>query len=75
MGRSSRVDLRVAEAAFGLEQVLVAERDVFSGQVRVAGREQVLAVKAFLGADRCPVDLEPPEGRLAQVAAEGGVVA
>ncbi len=66
--------LEVAEAAFGFEQVLVAERDVFGGQVRIRGGEQVLAVEAFLGADRGPVDLQVAGGGLAQVAAEGAVV-
>ena len=39
--------LQVAEAAFGLEEVLVAQRDVLGGQVRVGGGEQVLAVQAL----------------------------
>ncbi len=40
--------LEVAEAAFGFEQVLVAERDVLGGQVGVGGGEQVFAVQALL---------------------------
>ncbi len=48
--------LEVAEAAFGFEQVLVAERDVFGGEVGVAGGEQVLAVQALLGRDLRAVD-------------------
>jgi hypothetical protein len=38
--------LQVAEGAFGLAQVLVAERDVVRGEVGVGGGEQVLAVEA-----------------------------
>jgi hypothetical protein len=36
-GRSSKVDFRPPEAAFGLEQVLVAQRDVLGRQVGVGG--------------------------------------
>jgi hypothetical protein len=45
-GRSSRVDLKVAEAAFGLQEVLVAEGDVFGADVRVGGGDEVLAVQS-----------------------------
>jgi hypothetical protein len=41
----------VAEASFGFEEVLVAERNIFCGQVRVGGRQQVLAVESFVGGD------------------------
>jgi hypothetical protein len=34
--------LEVPEPAFGFEEVLVAERHVFGGQVGVAGGQQVL---------------------------------
>ena len=54
--------LQVPEAAFGFEQVLVAQRDVLGGQVRVGGGEQVLAVEALLGGDLGPVDTSRPVG-------------
>ena len=56
--------LHVAETPFGLEQVLVAQRDVLGGQVGVGGGEQVLPVEAFLGGDLGPVDHEPARGPL-----------
>jgi hypothetical protein len=37
--------LQVAEGALGLQQVLVAKRDVLGAQVGVAGRQQELAVQ------------------------------
>ena len=67
--------LEVAEGAFGLEQLLVAERDVFGREARVAGGEQVLAVEALLGGDLLAVDQQPAGLGLAQVAGEGLVVA
>jgi hypothetical protein len=51
--------LQVAEGALGLAQVLVAERDVFGGEVGVGGGEQVLAVEARLGRDLASVDQQP----------------
>jgi hypothetical protein len=36
--------LQVAEATLGLEQVLVAQRDVLGAQVGIGGGEQVIAV-------------------------------
>ena len=66
----------VAEGALGLEQLLVAERDVLGGrQARVAGGEQVLAVEALLGGDLVAVDEQPAGLGLAQVAGERLVVA
>ena len=67
--------LEIAEAAFGFEQVLVAERDVFGGEVGVTGGEQVLAVQALLGLDLGAVDQQPSGRGLAQVAPERGVIA
>src|SRR5215210_7156399 len=67
--------LEVAERALGLEQVLVAERDVLRCDVGVGGREQELAVEALFGRDPGPVDPQPAGCCEAQVAAEGGVVA
>ncbi len=65
---------QVAEAAFGFEEVLVAECDVFRAQVGVAGGQQVLAVESGLGCDFGAVDLEAGL-RLAQVAPECWVIA
>jgi hypothetical protein len=67
--------LEVAEGAFGLAQVLVAERDLLGGQVGVGAGEQVLAVQALLGRDLLAVDQEPAGRGLAQIAREGRVVA
>jgi hypothetical protein len=67
--------LQVPEAAFGFEEVLVAQRDVFGGQVGVAGGQLVLAVEAFLGGDLLPVDDQTARGQLPQPPAQGGVVA
>ena len=54
--------LQIAEAAFGFQQVLVAERDVFGAQIGVGGGEQELAVQALLGGELGAVDPEPPGG-------------
>ena len=43
--------LHIAEAAFGLEQVPVAERDVLGRQVRIRGGQQLLAVQLRLSGD------------------------
>ena len=67
--------LEVAEPAFGFQQVLVAQRDVLRGQVGVAGGQQELAVQPCFGGDLGPVDDQPARGGLAQVAAQGAVVA
>ena len=48
--------LEVTEPSFGFEEVLVAERDILRRQVRVGGRQQVLAVEAFLSGNLGPVD-------------------
>ena len=44
--------LHVAPAPFDLEELLVAERDVFDRQGRICGAQQELAVETFLGSDR-----------------------
>ena len=67
--------LQVAEAAFGFEQVLVAERDILGAQVRVRGGEEELAVELLFGGDLLAVDPQPPGRGLAQVAPERGVIA
>jgi hypothetical protein len=41
--------LQVAEAAFGFQEVLVAQGGVFGADRRVGGGEQVLAVQPGLG--------------------------
>jgi hypothetical protein len=41
--------LHVPPAAFDFEELLVAQRDVLGGQVRVAAAQQVLAVQVGLG--------------------------
>jgi hypothetical protein len=51
--------LQVAEGAFGLAQVLVAERDLLGAGVGVGGGGQVLAVEARLGRDLASVDQQP----------------
>jgi len=64
-----------AEGAFGLEEVLVAECDVFRRQVRVAGRDEVFAVEVGLGGDFRGVDRQSPGGGvLFEPAAQDGVV-
>ena len=45
-----------------LEELLVAEGDVFRGQRRVAGPEQELAVEALFASDRRPVDPQEATG-------------
>ena len=62
--------LEVAEGAFGLEQVLVAERGVFGADVRVAGGDEELAVEALLGGDLGAVDPGPAARGVAEVAGE-----
>ena len=46
----------VAEAAFGFQEVLVAQGRVFGADVRVAGGDEVLAVQPGLGLDLPSVD-------------------
>ena len=65
----------VPEPALGLQQVLVRGRDFGRGQVLVGGGQQVLAVQLGLGGDRSPVDDEPAGCLLAQVAAQGAMLA
>ncbi len=50
-GSQGERPLEVAERALGLDQVLVAESDVFGGEIGVGGGEQVLPVQALLGGD------------------------
>ena len=64
--------LEVTEPTFGLEQVLEAQRDVLSRQVRVGGREQVLAVQPLLSGDLGAVQDQPAGRQLAQPATRGG---
>ncbi|CAB4604964.1 unannotated protein [freshwater metagenome] len=66
--------LEVTEPAFGFEQVLVAERDIFRGQVRVRGRQQILAVELGFGGDLRPVDHQPTGRGLAQPTTQRRVV-
>ncbi len=66
--------LEVAEAAFSFEQVLVAQRDVLGGQVRVGGGQQVLAVQPLLRRDLRLVEDEPAGGQLPQPPPERRVV-
>jgi hypothetical protein len=67
--------LQVAEAAFGFEEVLVAQRDVLGRQVGIAGGQQELAIQLGFGVDLGAVDAQPAGRGLAQVAPERGVVA
>src|SRR6266508_3708406 len=62
--------LHVAPAAFDLQQLLVAKRDVLDRQVGVAGAQQVLAVEVGLGLDRPPVGAQQPTRRHPQIAVE-----
>ena len=66
--------LHVPEAAFGLEQILVAQGRVLGADVRVAGGQQVLAVQPRLRLDLGAVDDQPPVALLADPAAEGGLI-
>ena len=66
-------ELHVAEPAFGLKQVLVAQRDVLGRQVRGRRPEQLLPVEARLGGDLGQVEDQPPGRRLREPAAEAGV--
>src|SRR5712672_3388886 len=52
----------VPPAAFDFQELLVAQRDVLGGQVRVAAAQQVLAVEVFLGLDRGLAGAEQPAG-------------
>src|SRR6266511_808059 len=62
--------LHVAPAAFDLQQLLVAKRDLLGRQVRVRAAQQVLAVEVGLGLDGPLVGAQQPAGRDAQVAVE-----
>jgi hypothetical protein len=62
--------LHIEEAAFGLEQVPVAERDVLGRQVRIRGGQQLLAVQLRLSGDLGAVHHQPPGQGVAQ-SAEG----
>ncbi len=70
-----QLGLQVAEGVLGFEQVVVAQRHVGGGQVRVGGGQQELAVEALFVADAGPVDTQPAGGQLADVAAVRAVVA
>lgn len=63
------------EPTLGLEQVAVADRDLRRGQVRVGGRQQVLAVEAFLSGDLGLVDPQLAGRGLSHELAQGLVVA
>jgi hypothetical protein len=54
----SRVEggFHVTEPAFGFEEVLIAERDVLGGQIRIRRRQQILAVESFLGTHLGEID-------------------
>jgi hypothetical protein len=54
----SRVEggFHVTEPAFGFEEVLIAERDVLGGQIRIRRRQQILAVDSFLGTHLGEID-------------------
>src|SRR5215218_7909674 len=69
-----QLGLQVPEATLGLQQVLVAQRDVLGAEVRVGGGQQVFAVQPRLGLDLGAVDDQPPVWLLAQPPAQRGVV-
>ena len=54
--------LHVPPAAFDLQELLVAQRDVGGGQVRVGAAQQVLPVQVGLGLDLGLVDAQQPAG-------------
>jgi hypothetical protein len=62
--------LQVPEGAFGLQQVLVAERNVFGRQVGVGGGQQVLAVEPGLCGEFGAVQHQPATRSLADPAAQ-----
>src|SRR6266511_4009857 len=62
----------VPPAAFDFQQLLVADRDVLGGQVRVGAAQQVLAVEGGFDLDRFGVDAQPAGAGDAQVAVEAG---
>src|SRR6266540_3368438 len=70
----SQVDdlFHVPPAAFDFQQLLVADRDVLGGQVRVGAAQQVLAVEVGFDLDRFGVDAQPAGAGDAQVAVEAG---
>ena len=53
----------VPPAAFGLEELLVAGRDVLGGQLRIGAAQQVLAVQVRLSFDLGLVRPEQAAGR------------
>ncbi|MEU5547907.1 hypothetical protein AB0G85_37305, partial [Streptomyces sioyaensis] len=65
--------LHVPPASLDFEELLVAERDVFRGQVRVGASQQVLAVEVLLGLDLRGVDAEFAGRGGAEVAVEAGL--
>src|SRR5947207_11861077 len=73
--KTGRSSIEVAEAAFGFQEVLVAQGGVFRADVRVGGGDEVLAVQAGFGLDLRGVDLQEAVGLLGQPPAEGRVVA
>jgi len=66
--------LEVPVAAFGFEQVLVAERDVLGRQLQIGGGRQELAVQPLLRLDLRPVDAHAAVALLTQAADQRGVV-
>jgi hypothetical protein len=64
--------LHVPPAAFDLQQLFVAQRDVFGGQVRVRAAQQVLPVQVRLGRDLLLVDAQQTTGGGAQEAVQPG---
>src|SRR5215211_8720529 len=69
-----QVGLQVPEAALGLQQVLVAQGDVFGAEIGIRRCQQVLAVQPGFGLDLGAVDDQPPVWLLAQPPAERGMV-
>ena len=72
-GAGPRICLHVPPAAFDLEELLVAQRDVLGGQVRVGAAQQVLPVQVGLGLDLGLVDAQQPAGGDAQVPVQAGL--
>ncbi|KAA1006162.1 transposase family protein [Pseudonocardia sp. EV170527-09] len=60
-------------APFDLEELLVAQRDVLGGQVRVGRAEQVLPVELGVGGDLGGVDAEQPARGDAQEPVQAGL--
>ena len=65
--------LHVSPAALDFEELLIAERDVLGGHVRVGAAQEVLAVEVLLGLDPRLAGAEEPGGGDAQEPLQSGL--